>query len=79
MWVPPRQVEYLALDVVAGLGRLTRLPLLAPTAGRFRPQHVDGASVALGEQVRTQGATVGVEAVGLCPQPEEDLLGDLLG
>src|SRR5207248_2776910 len=77
--LPDSQVEHLALDVVAALGCLARLTLLAPATRRLRPQHVHRPAVALGEEEGPERPPLGVEAVGLCPEAEEDLLHDLLG
>src|SRR5207248_5078680 len=42
-------------------------------------QHVDSPTVTVSEQIGTQRPPLGVEAVGLLPETEENLLGDLLG
>src|SRR5207244_689883 len=63
----------------AGLGGLAGVALLAAPARGLRTQHVDGSPVRLGEQERPQRPALGIELLGLVPEPEEHLLDDLLG
>ena len=67
------------LDVVAGLGGAPQVALLAAAPGGVGAEEVDGAAVALGQQVRAQRAAARVELLGVVPEAEEDLLHDLLG
>ena len=73
------EIDDLALDIVPRLDRFPGVALLPPLAGRLGPQQVDGAAVGLGQEVGPQAAALGVEALRAVPEPEEDLLQDLLG
>ena len=53
--------------------------LLPPLACVVRPDNVDSTAMGLGEQQRAELAAGRVEAGRLPPQPEEDVLGDVLG
>ncbi len=73
------QVPHLKVEVVASLGRGSGIALLALSAGSLGAKRVDGAAVGLGEQVGPQRAPVGIEALGMLPEPQEDLLDHVLG
>jgi len=72
------EIPDLVLDVVAGLRRRSRLPLLADAPGALRAENVDCPTVGLGEQERAERPTRLVEALRSIPEPEKDLLNDLL-
>ena len=59
--------------------RFEGVPGLTEAARVRRTDGIDGSAVGLGQQEGAQGAPGGVEAVGLVPEAEEDLLGDVLG
>src|SRR5205085_11496381 len=72
-------VPDLVLEVVARLGGGTDVTFLARSARPLGAEEVDGAAVGVGQEVAAQRPTVGVVAIGLVPQAQEDLLDDLLG
>ena len=72
-------VPDLTVDVVCRGRRLAGRPLLPPAARLLGPHHVHRLAVGPGQQERPQGAPLGVELLGIAPQVEEHLLGDLLG
>ena len=74
-----RQVPHRTVEVVAALGGLAGVALLALATGHVGPQDIDGTAVGLRQQVTAQGAPFGVEALGMVPEPEEDLLHHLFG
>src|SRR5262249_56250452 len=74
-----REIEHLALEVVAALGAQARLALFPRSTRRLRPDHVHAATMRLGQQKRAERPAGAVEAVRCVPQPEEHLLDDLLG
>ena len=72
-------VPDLAVDVVAGRGRLARGPLLTLPPGHLGADEVDRLPVGAGQEEGAQRAPLGIELLRVVPQVEEDLLGDLLG
>ena len=72
------EVPDLVLHVVAGLGGAHGVPGLAQAPRARGADGVDGPAVRLGQQERAQRPPGGVEAVGLVPQAQEHLLGDVL-
>src|ERR1700681_2835312 len=55
------------------------LPVFAFGAAALSAQGVDGPPLGVHPQIGAQRAPLGVEAFGLAPQGDEDLLGDVLG
>ena len=55
------------------------MPLLPGPPRRLGSHHVDGAAVDRRHDEGAQGASAGIELLGVVPEPEEHLLDDLLG
>ncbi len=74
-----REVEHATLDVVERDTGLDGIASLAVAPCGLCAQQVDGPPVYLREEERAQRAAVRIEAVGVVPHPEVDLLHHLLG
>lgn len=72
-----RQLFDLALQIVIAPALSTGFPLLTLATSRLGAHQIDAAAVRLGEQVRAQRSTRGIELLGIVPQSEEHLLDDV--
>ena len=73
------EVDDGVFDVVVGFGGGSGVALLPLAAGDLGAEDVDGTAVGLGQEERSERAPVRIELLGAVPEPEEDLLDDLLG
>jgi hypothetical protein len=67
------------LQVVRGHRRPVGVSHFAGPARIERANEIDRSTVRVVEEERTQRSTHGIEAVGVVPQSEEDLLGHVVG
>ena len=65
-------------DVVVEVRRKVGVPRLPLPPGVQCPNDVDRARMRLREKEGPQGAPVGVETIGVPPETQEHLLGDVL-